>query len=98
MPAAAADPFAALTVDDTELWNLDHTTLKFFLPRFREYARKVSSHPSNNSFDMYKKKLNKIDEGLTKLEDDFYNPKIYNDPTVKKAIVLLIHHFSSFWS
>ena len=33
--------------DDTELWNLDTTLLKFLLPRLKEFKKQTNSYPSN---------------------------------------------------
>lgn len=46
--------------DDTELWNLDYTILKFIAPRLREFAKDPCGYPPDITYEEWKEILNKM--------------------------------------
>lgn len=51
--------------DDTELWNLDTTLLKFLLPRLKEFKRQTNSFPSTvESFEEWQNILQKMIDAI----------------------------------
>jgi hypothetical protein len=91
--------------DDTELWNLDHTIVKFILPRLKEFKKlSKGSYPSEvETEENWQEILEKIIVGLEYyLEKDRVTEISVNDENgrmfmIEEAFQLLIKHFVNLW-
>jgi hypothetical protein len=90
--------------DDTELWSLDHTIIKFILPRLKAFlTAECGLHPIDSfeskeekeNFRKFKKDLRFIIKSFSEYKDCFSGgEKLEN---VKKSFVLLAEHFGGLW-
>lgn len=91
--------------DDTELWNLDHTIVKFILPRLKEFKKlSKGSYPNEvGTEEKWQEILEKIIVGLEYyLEKDRVMDITENEANgrmfvMEEAFQLLIKHFVNLW-
>lgn len=91
--------------DDTELWNLDHTIVKFILPRLKEFKKlSKGSYPNEvGTEENWQEILEKIIVGLEYyLEKDRVMDITENEANgrmfiMEEAFQLLIKHFVNLW-
>jgi hypothetical protein len=80
--------------DDTELWNLDTTLLKFLLPRLKEFKKQTKSYPSNvESFEEWQNILQKMIDAIEYNIYGNYNIEEYNE----KFKLLQEYIFDLWW-
>lgn len=57
--------------DDTELWNLDSTILKFILPRLKAFKESTNGHPATfETLDDWKHCLQKMIDSIESIIED----------------------------
>lgn len=57
--------------DDTELWNLDTTILKFIIPRLKEFKKKTVGYPTVfKSLDEWKQCIQKMIDSMESIIED----------------------------
>lgn len=79
--------------DDTELWNLDTTLLKFLLPRLKEFKKQTKSYPSSvESFEEWQNILQKM---IDAVEYSIYGN--YNIEEYKEKFKLLREYIFDLW-
>ena len=62
--------------DDTELWNLDETILKFILPRLKEFRKQTSCFPMEfNTLEEWLEVIDKMIGGIEDALKDTYSVK-----------------------
>jgi hypothetical protein len=80
--------------DDTELWNLDTTLLKFLLPRLKEFKKQTKSYPSSvESFEEWQNILQKMIDAIEYNIYGNYNIEEYNE----KFKLLQEYIFDLWW-
>ena len=92
--------------DDTELWNLDYTIIKFILPRLKEFKKlSIGSYPSEvGTEEKWQEILGKIILGFEYyLEKDRFDAEMTDNEAngrmfvMEEAFDLFRKHFSNLW-
>lgn len=66
--------------DDTELWNLDSTILKFTLPRLKRFRECTIGYPSDfKSYEEWQVCLEKMINAIEKILEDDKSDEAYKD-------------------
>lgn len=78
--------------DDTELWNLDCTILKFTLPRLKAFKETTNCHPGDVTADEWQEILGKI---ITLIENILNGTPMISEED--EGFELLKKYFFSLW-
>lgn len=84
---------------DREIWNLDHSGARWFLPRLRRLKEIQCGHPGNLTESEWDEILNKIIEAFEILvkEDFLWGLDSVNAEKVKKGLKLFGEYYTSLW-
>lgn len=81
--------------DNTELWNLDSTILKFILPRLEEFRKNLHGYPPSLTEDEWDDILERIVTGIEAYlsDDNHIMPNEYHEETME----VLARWFNHLW-
>lgn len=81
--------------DDTELWNLNDTILRFILPRLDEFRKNLGGHPAELDEEEWYDILERLVVGIeaSLADDNHLNPDEYS----KETMELLFKWFNYLW-
>lgn len=77
--------------DDTELWNLDDTILRFTLPRLKIFRNYTKSYPIGMTFEEWQNIIDKMIDGIEKYIVDSW------DSEAQEGIDLFFKYFNHLW-
>jgi len=77
--------------DDTELWNLDDTILRFTLPRLKVFRNYTTSYPLGMTFEEWQNIIDKMIDGIEKYIVDSW------DSEAQEGIDLFFKYFNHLW-
>jgi hypothetical protein len=79
--------------DNSELWSLDHTIIRFTLPRLKIFRNYTQGYPPNfNSFEEWQVTIDKMIDGMEKYILDT------SDEEAVEGIDLFLKYFRHLWS
>lgn len=79
--------------DNSELWSLDHTIIRFTLPRLKVFRDYTQSYPPDfNTFEDWQAVIDKMIEGMEKYILDM------SDEEAIEGIDLFLKYFRHLWS
>lgn len=82
--------------DDTELWNLDCTLIKFLIPRLKAFKAKLYSFPCQITLEEWEQILDKMIKGF-----ELYKAGVLDKEEVKlvdEALDLFRKYFYDLWN
>lgn len=77
--------------DDTELWSLDNTIIRFTLPRLKAFRNYTQSFPAGMTFEEWQGIIDKMIVGMEKYLVDSW------DEEAQEGIILFFTYFTHLW-
>ena len=83
--------------DDTELWALDITIVKFILPRLKLFRERLISFPPSITFEEWKSILQKMIDGFEEYERRDEHPLDWDTKKIDEGMKLFVEYFHDLW-